>query len=339
MRRGFLTAGTWCLDRNLTLPFWPGEDMAVTVEGEARSGGGSACNLAMGIRRLDPGMPVATLGLVGRDAEGAFLRGLAAENGLDADGLRQTAEAPTMVTDAFQSRATGHRTHVIHSGTNMILAPEHLVPPANAPGSGARIFHLGLPGIHPRMDGPAPRHANGWVEVLERARAAGFETNLELVAAPAEDIRRIVRPCLPHLTTLIVNDYEIGALAGRETLRDGRADPAACRAAAEEVLAMGAMELVAVHHVEGAELVARDGTRASQPSVRVPEAELMGANGAGDAFAAGFLYGRHEGWGHDRCLILGHAAAAACLRSAGTYDGVRPVAECLALAERWGWRG
>lgn len=332
--RGFLTGGTWCLDRNLTVPFWPGEDMAVAVVGEAQSGGGSACNLALGIRRLDPAMPVATMGLVGSDPAGDFLVALAAENGLDPQGLIRTDAAPTMMTEAFQSQATGHRTHIIHPGTNRLLAPEHF----DFAEARARIFHLGLPGIHERMDGPAAPWANGWVAVLARARAAGLQTNLELVTAPEEAIRRIVRPCLPHLTTLVVNDYEIGALAERQTIRVGRTDAGACAAAAEEVLAEGAMEVVVVHHVHGAELVARDGTRLFKPSVRVPAEEVKGANGAGDAFASGFLYGWHEGWPAERALALGHAAAAACLRSASTCDGVLPVAECLGLADRWGWR-
>ena len=93
-----------------------------------------------------------------------------------------------------------------------------------------------------------------------------------------------------------------------------------------------------VHYVAGATLVARDGTRMFKPSVRVPEGAVQGVNGAGDAFAAGFLYGMHEGWGYDACLTLAHATAAACIRVPGTYDGVMPVADCLALAAEWGWR-
>ena len=40
----------------------------------------------------------------------------------------------------------------------------------------------------------------------------------------AERLAELGRPCLPHLDCLIVNDYEIGALAGRETRRRRRFD-------------------------------------------------------------------------------------------------------------------
>ena len=174
--------------------------------------------------------------------------------------------------------------------------------------------------------------------MLARAQAAGMVTNLELVTIAPDRIRALVRPCLPHLSMLIVNDYEIGALADRVTVQNGVTDRAACIAAAEDVLAMGAMQVVVVHYVTGATLVARDGTRMFKPSVKVPEGALQGVNGAGDAFAAGFLYGVHEGWSHDACLTLAHATAAACIRVPGTYDGVMSAADCLDLAAEWGWR-
>ena len=70
----------------------------------------------------------------------------------------------------------------------------------------------------------------------------------------------------------------------------------------------------------------------------MPEGAIKGVNGAGDAFAAGFLYGLHEGWDYRRRLELAHAAAAACIRALGTYDGLMTARDCLALAANWGWR-
>jgi sugar/nucleoside kinase (ribokinase family) len=93
-----------------------------------------------------------------------------------------------------------------------------------------------------------------------------------------------------------------------------------------------------VHFTTGAVLLTRDGETNIAPSVRVPAQAHQGANGAGDAFAAGFFYGRHEGWPHAQCLRMGHATSAASLRAPGTYDAVESADEVLALADRWGWR-
>ena len=72
--------------------------------------------------------------------------------------------------------------------------------------------------------------------------------------------------------------------------------------------------------------------------MRFPTGAVVGANGAGDAFAAGMIYGLHEGWPIADCLRLAHASAAASMRAVSTTDGVAPVGECLALAEKWGLR-
>ncbi len=102
-------------------------------------------------------------------------------------------------------------------------------------------------------------------------------------------------------------------------------------------LTLGSMALVVVHFPKGAIAVARDGAVTRQPSVRVPQSAIVSANGAGDAFAAGMLYGLHEGWDVGRCLMLAHASAAASLRGASTTETVEGWQTCLQLAERWGW--
>ena len=82
----------------------------------------------------------------------------------------------------------------------------------------------------------------------------------------------------------------------------------ACKAAARDVLRSGTMHLVAVHFPEGAFAYTRDGNFYSHPSVAIPETAIIGTNGAGDAFAAGFLYALHENMGIETAIITGHAA-------------------------------
>ncbi len=78
-RRGIVTGGTWCVDYNKVVSFWPQEDELAEYLGEEWHGGGSGHNLAVDIRRLDPTMPVETITLVGDDDNGRFLMALADE--------------------------------------------------------------------------------------------------------------------------------------------------------------------------------------------------------------------------------------------------------------------
>lgn len=334
MRRGILTGGTWCVDRNLLLDNWPAENGRADILRAEMGGGGSGCNMAIDIRKLDPSMPVATITIVGDDADGRFLIGEADAHGIDREQIRVTTEAATDYTFAFSSLPSGQRTHISYFGTSHLLTPDHFDFSAH----NHRIFHLGLPGIHNIMDAPWQDAAKGWVTTLTKARAAGLETNMELASIAPERLAALVRPCLLHLDYLVVNDHEIAGIAGIATSRDGKTDPDACMAAARAALDIGAMRIVAVHFPRGGVVVSRDGAVVARPSVQVPASEIAGANGAGDAFAAGFIYGIHQGWSAEDCLQLAHAVAGASLREISTTASVEPWADCLKLAQSWGWR-
>ena len=333
-RRGFITGGTWCVDNNRMVTHWPGEDGHAQFIEEERHGGGSGCNFALNIKRLDSTIPVETITIVGDDELGRFLRSLARDAGVGHEQMHVTANASTQWTDAFVSKASGRRTHIFNSGASLTLTPDHF----DFSSTSARYLHLGLPGMHQHLDGPWQGDANGWVTVLKRARAAGLKTNMELASIDAEELAKLVRPCLAHLDLIIVNDGEIGALSGITTLPGGVTDVAACQRAAHHVLENGAMDIVVVHCPVMAIAVTRDGKVFTKPSTQIPRELVAGANGAGDAFAAGMLYGVHEGWSIDDALTLAHASAAASLRSLSTTGAVEPWRTCLALANEWGWR-
>ena len=65
--------------------------------------------------------------------------------------------------------------------------------------------------------------------------------------------------------------------------------------------------------------------------------ENVGTAGAGDAFCAGVLYGLHEGWDLQRCLLTGVCIAAASLADATCTAGVRLLKTSLALAKKFGF--
>jgi sugar/nucleoside kinase (ribokinase family) len=275
------------------------------------------------------------MGVIGDDDYGRFLRGQCEARSVACGGLMALTGGATMSVDAVNVLETGRRTHFFHAGVAATMTPDHF----DFASTRARILHLGLPGAHAAMDVPWGAQANGWVAVLKSARGAGLKTNLELMTTSAERLAELGRPCLPHLDFLIVNDFEIGALAGVATRRaDGSTDVAAVGRAIDEALARGAMTWVVAHFPEGAVAGGRDGTREALGSVAMPAKEVAGVNGAGDAFAAGMIYGLHEAWPIAKCLRLAHASAAASMRAVSTTEGVAPVAECLALAEAWGLR-
>jgi hypothetical protein len=91
----------------------------------------------------------------------------------------------------------------------------------------------------------------------------------------------------------------------------------------------GVRRAVFVHLPEFALCVRFDGCIWVQPSVQVSQELIRGTVGAGDAFAAGVVFGIHEGWEPQRCLELGVCVAAASLRDATSSAAVEPWQECL----------
>lgn len=333
-RHGIVTGGTWCADHNKFISHWPGEEEVVEILTNEVRGGGSACNLAIDMKRLDPDLPVSTIGLIGDDEDGRILIAEADAVGVDRSSLTVAETGRTSYTDAFASAETGQRTHLYLPGMNADLTPDHF----DFSQVQARILHLGLPGVHPKLDAAWGSDPNGWVTILKKARAAGIATNLELCSIPAEQIAEIVRPCLAHLDLLVVNDFEIAAIAGITNVHSTDVDTQGCIDAARKVLATGSMKLVVAHFPSGAVAVSHDGEDILKPSVAVPPEAIQGRNGAGDAFAAGLLYGLHQDWEVVASIELGHAAAAASVRGLGTTDTVISWRECLDLASHWGWR-
>jgi len=333
-RRGVLTAGTWCADHNKVVEFWPLENEVVEILSEDVKGGGSGCNLAIDLKRLDPAIPVETIGVIGDDEDGRILLAEADMFGIERSRLHVVEGLRTNYTDAYTSNRTGRRTHIYLQGASAELNPDHF----DFSTTKSRFLHLGLPGIHRQMDRAWGTDENGWVTVLREARSAGIETNMELCSIAPEKLARIVRPCLQHLDYLIINDFEMAAIAGRPTVAAEAADVAQVAEAAQSVMQMGAMRLLVAHFPEGAVMLPRGGAPIFLPSVDVPPEKVIGANGAGDAFAAGVIYGLHENWPLEETIRLGHASAAVSLRSLGTTDAVLPVAAAMAMANKWGWR-
>lgn len=145
--------------------------------------------------------------------------------------------------------------------------------------------------------------------------------------------------CLTYIDYLFINELEAEMLTGvKLTDYNFVPDAAACIKACNIILAHGVNNWVILHFPYGAIAVSKQGEIYKQGSVIIPQELIVGAVGAGDAFAAGVLAGVHNNVPMQECLKLGVAASAMCLRSASSSEGVKPISECLDFAEQLGFR-
>ena len=333
-RSGVVCAGAWCIDRNITVDHWPAEETVARMLSETPQGGCPGHNMATALKKLGAVFPIEAIGLIGDDANGRMLTEICDQHGIDRAQLEVRPGVRTSETLAMIAKGTGKRSFFYGAGAHAIQTPDGF----DFKRTQGRFVHLGLPGLHNILDAPWKGDASGWVTILKAAQAEGLKTNVELVSIAPEKIRAHAEPMLPYLDMFIVNDLEVGAVAGLDTVLNGETDVAACRMAAARVLERSKIELVAIHFPKGGMVLTRDGRVFERPSVRVPQKAIKSSNGAGDAFAAGILYGVHEGWPLDRALDLAHASAASSLRADSTTGSIVPWEECLRLASGWGWR-
>jgi sugar/nucleoside kinase (ribokinase family) len=334
-RTGILAGGNWIVDAVKMIDVWPQQDALANIASTSKGTGGSPFNILVDLALLGADFPLLAAGLVGDDSNGEWIKEVCGKNGIDTSALIRSKSAPTSFTDVMTVKGTGRRTFFHARGSNAELGPEHF----DFTKSTARIFHLGYLLLLDRLDSPSASHGTVAAEVLASAQAAGMKTSVDCVSEDSDRFGKIVLPALRHVDYCIMNEFEAGRCTGRK-VRDGdKLDRNELRAAMQTLLEAGVRERVVVHFPEGGVALGRDGAWDEHASVNLPASGyIKGAAGAGDAFAAGVLYGWHAGAAVRDQLRYGVCAAAANLSDETCTGGLKPLQECLALGERFAFR-
>ena len=267
-------------------------------------GGGCALNTSSALARL--GLAAAAVGKVGADPLGDFVLALLEERGVDADGVLRDPSVPTSASVALVDSA-GERTFLHVPGANAALRAEELEEAAYA----GRALHLAGALVLDALDGEPV------AAVLAEARRRGIQTSLDTVFDASGRWERVL-PALAHCDLVTPGLPEAEAITGER-------DPAR---AAGRLRELGAREAAVTLGGDGC-YVSADGFEGHVPGCRV---EAVDGTGAGDAFAAGFLYGKLAGWPLERCARFANAAGALATTAVGAFEGVGDLTRTLRLA-------
>jgi sugar/nucleoside kinase (ribokinase family) len=285
----------------------PERGVLTLVDSVQLATGGCALSTASALARL--GVSTALSGCVGRDLLGEVLRGEAAGRGLDTESLRScdALTSASVVLDA----SDGERTFLHNPGASGELTAEDVEGALER--TRPRWLHVGGALVLPGLDGE-PLAA-----VLQDARAKGIVTSLDPVHDATGRWDRL-HPALPHLDMICPNLTEARGISGEDS-------PEAC---AGWLLERGVERVAITMGRDGA--FAMDATGASHvPSFEV---DAHDETGAGDASAAGLVYGLLRDLPLRRAVRLGNAAGALSTRGMGASSTLPDLAEALELAER-----
>jgi sugar/nucleoside kinase (ribokinase family) len=266
--------------------------------------GGCALSTASALVKL--GVPTAVCGCVGDDLFGGVLVGEARARGLDTSGVRVTGElsSASVVLDS----SDGERTFLHNPGASAALTAEDVERALEA--TGARWLHIGGALVLPALDGEPT------AQLLEGARERGLRTSLDPVHDATGGWDRL-HSCLPHLTAICPNLTEAQGITGQhapedcaEWLRDRGVGKVAIKMGRDGAYAADERHAA---HVAPFSIRARDET------------------GAGDAFAAGLIYGLLQDWPLDKAVRLGNAVGAISTTGIGASTALPNLEEALAL--------
>ncbi len=273
------------------------------VDSVVLRGGGCALNTSSALARL--GLRTRVIGKVGADAFGDFVVSLLRERGVDGRGVIRDPGVPTSASVALVDSA-GERTFLHNPGANDALRPDEVGDDAYS----GRALHLAGALVLEGLDGePA-------ATILAEARRRGLHTSLDPVFDASGRWDRVL-PALPHCDLVTPGRAEAEGITGES-------DPGR---AARRLRELGAGTAAVTLGAEGCFLAAED-FDGLVPAVPV---DAVDGTGAGDAFAAGFLYGRLAGWGTEACARFANAAGALATTAVGAFEGVADLERTLAL--------
>lgn len=337
MRSGVLSIGTITVDYAKKIDHLPELEALVTIDEVSSSTGGPGLNIAFDIKQLDPQLRIEAIGCLGKDANGKFIIDQSSKIGLINDRMQTSSNPQSGFTDAMILKSNGKRTFLFHIGSNNDLDFDVIDIDLHKP----KILHLGAPGVHSKMDKVDANGESGWVRVLKRAKSLGIHTNLEMIHLDAESEKALVLPCLPYLSSIIINESEAGALVDIPFKVDGAdsdVDWITMELIASKLITLGVSQLAVIHTPAGCVAADSTGKTWRQGSVKVPLSQIKGTSGAGDAFAAGVVYGIHQAWPVQDCLELGVATAAQNIQSDKTAADIAQYETTLSQSRSLGYR-
>jgi sugar/nucleoside kinase (ribokinase family) len=327
-RVGILSAGNWIVDHIKVVDVYPKEQSLANIKREYMNNGGAPFNVLKNLSRLGARVPLKGFGLIGDDNYGRWIKQECAKYGIGTGGLQTIPDVHTSYTDVVSVESTGRRTFFHQRGANASFDVQHV----DLAGSNEKLFHLGYLLLLDKLDVVDSTGMTGAARLLKRAQEAGLTTSIDTVSEDNHRFSEIIVPSLPYVDYLFMNEFEAGRCAGVDLSSD-IPDRDALRSAADYLLRSGAARWVFIHFPRGVFALSRQGEQIVQGAVRMPRSEIVSTVGAGDAFAAGTLWGIHCDWEMKRSIQLGVCAAASSLQDVSCSDGIMNSNDCLALGQ------
>ena len=268
--------------------------------------GGDALNEAVVLSRL--GKKVQWISNVGDDDAGRRILNYAAENGVDISGVAIQAGVETSVTIVLIDER-GERHFLTNPYSSMRkLSEEDILPHVDEL---APIVCLGSMFISTRLDVPAMER------IFSRIKASGRTLAIDMKTPKHGETVNDLAGVLSHVDYFFPNELEITSLTGSSDIQQSIAALLACGLKCA-VVKLGGKGCI----------IATQSAQIEIPACHVEK--VIDTTGAGDCFAAGFLWALSEGWQLEDCGRFACAVASCSVEEVGAVNGVTSLEKVMA---------
>ena len=274
------------------------ENNSVPVEEVRFSFGGNALNEAIVLNRL--GCDVQLISKVGRDDAGNRILRMLESSGVSTDRVVVEDGLRTSVNLVLYDHAGERRFLTDPAASQRRLREQDLVPMMD---DLADIVCFSCMFVSPPLDIPAMHRLFRIIK-----GKPGRVLAVDMTQAKHGETIEALKPLLPLIDYFLPNESELCRIGGDDE-----------RSAVAALLENGVGCIVVKKGAAGCTVCRKD--QCFDSAAFVP-ARVVDTTGAGDTFAAGFLYGLSSGLSLEQCAHLANAAASFCVESAGATNGV-----------------
>ena len=293
--------------------------------------GGSPTNISVGVKRL--GLNSALLTAVGADLVGDFILNFLNKEGVATEFIpRKPGFRSSAVLLGIEPPNRFPLVYYRENCADMQLSIDDVW---RAPVRDTKVFQFAGTNLYQEPCRSATMLA------AQVAQQAGAEVVLDVDFRPDQwhDARAFgvsVRAVLPNVDIVLATDDELNAAmlvqneqvaVTHSQISDARVQGDA-EASIRAMLQLGPKAVVRKRGLDGSSVYLKDGNVIDAAAFPV---EVLNTLGAGDAFAAGFLYGHVKGWGWQRSARLANACGAILATKQGCANFMPTLEEAMAF--------
>lgn len=319
-KKGIAVAGNVLVDVVKNIDSYPNIGMLSYISDVSYSVGGCVSNVAINLAKIDGNIPISVVGKLGADENGWYVQQTIKKYGINTDMLYFSNQAPTSFSDVM-SLPMGDRTFFYQKGTNAEFSPQDI----DIRHLECDILHIGYILLLDKFDEEDNEYGTVMARFLHDVQKRGIKTSIDVVSDNSADYGKKIIPALKYSDYVIINEIECCKIWNTEAYKaDGSLDRDALISAMEKTVKSGVGEKLIVHSKETSFIMdAKTLDFLELASLLIPENEIKGSVGAGDAFCAGSLYGLYNGFSDMEILEFASSAAACNLFNANAVDGMK----------------